>query len=251
MSDHRLFVCSVLSLLIAPLVAAGQAAPVKMVAPLAVQGALNELEPLLESRVGAPVQIEYITMARLVERVSKGEAADVTIVSKAGAEQLAGNGLVKSQLDLVQSEIGIAVADNAPTPVLNTTDDFIAFLKTVPSIAYFGISGSGTLLTQFADKHGLTDVLKAKGIAITEGFTSTLVHDGKAASAIQQISELKFGGANNIVPLPESIQVRSVNSLVVLNITRQLALADKVVQVLTSPEAAVIYQRAGLKPLFK
>lgn len=249
--NHRVLICSLLCWVISPLATAGEATPVKIIAPLAVQGALKEIQPLLQSKVGAPVRIEYITMARVVERVSTGEAADVTIVSQAGAEQLAAKGLVKSQLDLVQSEVGIAVADNAPTPVLKTTEDFIAFLKAVPSIAYFGISGSGALLTKFAEQHGLAEVLKTKGVPITEGYTSTWVRDGKAASAIQQISELKFGGANNIAPLPESIQVRSVNCLVVLRATQQAAVADKVVQVLTSPEAAGIYQRAGLKPLFK
>ncbi len=250
--DRRTFICSILTLLMSPLVAVAQATMVNVVAPLALQGALTEIEPLLHAQVGAPVRIEYVTMARLVERLNQLEGmVDVAIVSEAGAEELAGKGLVKSRLDLVESEIGIAVADNAPTPVLKTTEDFVAFLKSTPSIAYFGISGSGKLLTQFAEKHGLVDVIKAKGIAITAGFTSSLVRDGTAASAIQQLSELKFGGANNIAPLPESIQVRSVNCAVVLSTTRQTGLAHQVVQVLTSPEAAGIFQRARLKPLFK
>jgi molybdate transport system substrate-binding protein len=216
-----------------------------------VNGAVHQIEPLLHARVNAPVEIEYTSMAQIIQRLNNGEAMDVTVISRAATQQLAAKGLVKSQYDLVLAEVGIAVADNAPTPVLKTAEDFIAFLKATPSIAYFSPGASGNLLLQFAETNGLTDIVKQKATVISEGFTSTQVRDGKVASAIQQISELMAGGAKNIVPLPDSVQVRATTCVVVFNSTRQAEAAEQIAQVLTSSDAAAIYERSGLIPIFK
>ncbi len=229
---------------------AGETSPTRVLVPLMLQGAVTELEPQLRSRAGGSLQIEYVQMAKLVERLGQGEQADVTVVTRAATQQLAAQGRVKSQADLVQSELGLAVADSAPAPVLNTTEDFVAFLRLTPSIAYFGAGASGAVFTSFVERHGLTDIIRQKATVITEGFASSLVRDGKVASAIQPVSELKFGGANNVVPLPESVQVRSISCVVVFNTARRTDVADRIVQVLKSDEAAAAYRRAGLTSLF-
>ena len=97
----------------------------------------------MPARSGVPVKTEFATTAALVERLTNGEAADLAILTKEAVQQLAANGYVHSSTDLVLSVIGIAVADDAPTPVMQTTDDFVAFMKATPSIAYTvrGVSG--------------------------------------------------------------------------------------------------------------
>lgn len=248
--NGRTLVFSLLLACAAPLFASDESDTTRILLPNMLQGAVTELEPLLRSRAGAPLQIEYVQMAKLVERLGKGERADVTVVNRAATQQLAAQGRVKSQAELVQSELGLAVADSAPTPVLKTTEDFIAFLKATPSIAYFGTGASGAVFTAFLEKHGLTEVIKAKATVATDGFVASLVRDGKVASAIQPVSELKFGGANNVVPLPDSAQARSISSVVVFNNARA-EVTDRIVQVLMSDEAAAAYRRAGLMPMFK
>ena len=70
---------------------------------------------------------------RVVSRSSarrfSGEAADIAILTKEAVQQLAAKGYVRSPTDLVLSVIGIAVGDSAPTPVMKTTEDFVAFMK--------------------------------------------------------------------------------------------------------------------------
>jgi molybdate transport system substrate-binding protein len=229
--------------------AVAQQAPVKIVATIAVEGAFTEIEPLLRTRAGAPVEIEFATTAALVERLANGEAADVAVLTKDAVAQLAEQGNVRSSTDLVRSVIGIAVADDATLPVMRTTADFVGFMNATPSIAYTVRGVSGVHMAQLIERFGLTDVVKPKA-TIVDGFSGTLLREGKVAAAVQQISELKFTGATKIVPLPEELQVATIFTLAVSSATPHPDAAASVVAVLTSRDAAAAYERSGATPLF-
>lgn len=241
-----------LALLCAALrLSAAEPAVTRVLVPQLAQGAVAEIEPLLRARAGGAMQVEYLPMPALVERLNAGDTADVAIISRANAQQLAARGRVRSQADLVQSELGVAVPDGAPAPVLNTAEDFVAFLRTTKSIALFaGTAGSGGQVRQFAGKHGLLPALERKTVPVTEGFAATWVLEGKAASAAQQISELRFAGATNIVPLPEAAQNRGITAVVALAGAGNPDVADRIVAALTTPQAAAAYRRTGLAPAF-
>jgi molybdate transport system substrate-binding protein len=227
-----------------------QEAPVKIVATIAVEGAFAEITPLLRARSEVPVEVEFATTAALVERLAEGEAADLAILTQEAVQQLAAQGNVRSSTDLVLSVIGIAVADDAPLPAMATTADFVAFMKATPSIAYTVRGVSGLHMAQLIERFGLADVVKPKA-ALVDGFSGTLLREGKVAAAVQQISELKFTGAKNVVPLPDEIQVQTIFTVAVLNRSTRADAAAKVVAVLTSPEAAAAYERSGAAAAFK
>jgi len=229
--------------------AVAQDAPVKIVATIAVEGAFAEIEPLLPARSGVPVKVEFATTAALVERLTNGEGADLAILTKEAVQQLAAKGHVSSSIDLVLSLIGIAVADDAPRPVMKTTEDFVAFMRATPSIAYTVRGVSGVHMAQLLERLGLAAVVKPKA-TLVDGFSGALLREGKVAAAVQQISELKFTGATNIVPLPAELQVETVFTLAVLNGAAPDGAAAQVVAVLTSGDAAAVYERSGSTPLF-
>jgi molybdate transport system substrate-binding protein len=249
LKSHTLICTALLSLMTLSAVAAE--APVKILATIAVQGAFADIEPLLSPRAGVPVKMGFAQTSSILERLMHGEAADLVILTKQAAESLAAKGRVQSQTDLVAGVIGIAVADNARPPILKTTEDFVAFLKATPSIAYTSSGVSGLHMAQLIEKFGLTNVMKPKTTLVADGFAAPLLRQGKVAAAVQQISELKFGGANNIVPLPDAIQLRTVFTVAVVNGTTRADAAARVLRVLTSPDASAIYQRSGLSPVFK
>ena len=230
--------------------AAAQEAPVKVVATIAVEGALTEIEASLSAASGVPVELEFATTAALVERLTNGEAADLAVLTKEAVQQLAAKGNVRSSTDLVLSVIGIAVADDAPLPAMKTTQDFVAFMKATPSIAYTVRGVSGLHMARLIEQLGLAAVVKPKAVVV-DGFSGTLLREGKVAAAVQQISELRFTGATKIVPLPDEIQVQTAFTLAVLNGTTGVDAAAKVVRALTSPEAAAAYERSGASPLFE
>lgn len=232
------------------LAAVSQDAPVKMVATIAVEGAFVELAPLLPVRSGVAVNVEFATTAALVERLTKGETADLAILTKDAVQQLAAKGHVHSSTDLVVSAIGIAVSDDASLPAMKTTEDFVAFMKATPSIAYTVRGVSGLHMAQLIEQLDLADVVKPKAMLV-DGFAGTPLREGRVAAAVQQISELRFSGAKNIVPLPDEIQVRTVFTVAVLNGAASADSATKIVRVLTSSEAAAAYERAGASPMFR
>jgi molybdate transport system substrate-binding protein len=225
-------------------------APVKIVATLAVQGAFAQLEPLLAARAGVPVKVEFATTQALVERLTNGEAADLAILTQDAVRQLAAKGYARSPTDLVLSVIGIAVADDAPAPAMKTTEDFVAFMKATPSIAYTVRGVSGLHMAQLIERLGLGGVVKPKALVV-EGLSGTHLREGRVAAAVQQISELRLAGANNIVPLPDAIQARTVFAVAVMSGTTRADAAAAIVRVLTSTEAAAAYERSGVSPLFK
>lgn len=226
-------------------------APLKILSTIAVQGALTGIEPMVLKGAGVPVKIEYSTTNAIVERVTKGEFADMVILTQAAAQQLGAAGKVKSQTDLVRSEVGIALADNAAKPAMKTTDDLVAFLKATPSLVYTSNGASGVHMAQTIEKLGLAEAMKSKTIVLKEGFAFEQVKQGKAAAAVQQVSELKFAGAKNIVPLPDANQSRLIFSTAVLNGTKHVDATAKIVKVLTSAEAAKAYSNSGVMPVFK
>jgi molybdate transport system substrate-binding protein len=132
---------------------------------------------------------------------------------------------------------------------MQTTEDFVAFMKATPSIAYTLRGVSGVHMAQLIERLGLAEVVKPKA-TIVDGFSGTALREGKVVAAVQQIGELKFAGATNIVPLPDAIQVRTVFTVAVLSGTARADDAAKVVGVLTSPDAAAAYERSGATPLF-
>jgi len=223
---------------------------VKVLATIAVQGAFAEIEPLLPAQSGVPVNVEFATTAALVERLMNGERADLAILTKEAVQQLQAERLVRSSTDLVLSVIGIAVGDDAPLPAMKTTEDFVAFMRATPSIAYTARGVSGVHMARLLERLGLADVVRPKA-TIVDGFAAAPLREGKVAAAVQQISELKFAGAQNIVPLPDELQVATTFTVAVLTRATRADSAAQVLRALTSREAAAAYERSGASPLFK
>jgi molybdate transport system substrate-binding protein len=238
------------ALLLSAQIVGAQEAPLRVVATIAVEGAFVEIEPLLRGRSGVPVNVEFATTAALVERLTSGERADLAILTRDAVRQLDAKGLVASSIDLVRSVIGIAVADGAPLPAMKTTQDFVAFMKATPSIAYTARGVSGLHMAQLLDQLGLEAVVQPKAIVV-DGFAARPLREGQVAAAVQQISELKFMGADNVVPLPDALQVETTFTLAVLDGTSRAASVAQIVRVLTSSEAAKAYERSGVSPLFE
>jgi molybdate transport system substrate-binding protein len=231
-------------LLCAPVLAAE--APVRILSTLAVQGAFADIDSLLRAHGGVPFTIEFAATIPAVERLLGGESADLVILTQEGVQQLADKGRVQMRKDLVLSQVGIAVADDAPLPILKTMDDFVALLKSTPSIAYTARGASGLHMAKVIEDLGLTELVHPKVTLVPEGFTGTLLLKGEVAVAVQQLA-----GATNILPLPDAIQSRTIFTTAILSGTPRAEAAAKIVAILASPDAAKAYVRSGVEPVFE
>ena len=123
-------------ILSAPSAGAADKPRIKILAALAVEPAFPDIKPMIPASTGVEIDIEFAMSPTVVERLNKGEMADLVILTKEGMAGMAKAGEVGQATDLISSDVGIAVADGAPLPVINTADDLVVFLKATPSIAY-------------------------------------------------------------------------------------------------------------------
>jgi molybdate transport system substrate-binding protein len=242
--NNRARICLLVMALLSSVVS-GAAVPVRILATQGVQGAITDVQPLFKARAGTEVTVEFGMAATLLARVTQGENPEIVILPQQAVQQLAAKGKVRTQADLGSSTVGVAVADDAPLPVLKTPEDFAAFLKATPSIAYTARGASGVHIAKVIQQLGLADIVKRKATVIDEGLAATLIREGKVAAAVQQITELKLAGAKHIVPLPDALQLRTVFTAAVLE-SATSGTGESAMKVLTSPEAAAIYERSGL-----
>jgi molybdate transport system substrate-binding protein len=223
--------------------------PANLVCNTAIQGPVRELEASLHAKLHPPVTIVSGANAQGARRVDSGEPVDVAVLTKESIQQLAAKGLIKVQVDLAMSDVAIALADQAPTPVLRTPDDLVKLLRELPTLGYT-TGASGQHMAQVIEQLGLTEVMKPKS-TLVGGAAGKLLADGKVAAAVQQVGELRSEGAKNVVFLPEALQMHSIVTVAVMSNAPHPQAAMQMLRMLTSPSAVPVYQRWGLVPLYR
>ena len=105
-------------LLVATGMSVANAAEIKLLCAVALQPAIAGLIPEFEKSSGHKVTITYGTAGAMADRVQKGEAADVTIVSGPQIDELQGQGKVVagSRVDIAKVGVGVFVRKGAEKP---------------------------------------------------------------------------------------------------------------------------------------
>jgi len=126
------------------------AAEIKILSPGATEGALSELLPQFEKSSGHKITINYGPVGGLAARVTKGETADIVILSDSVAEELrkAGKTVDGTQVVIAKVGIGVFVRKGDPKPDISTADAFIRALTNAKVIAYADpkLGGSSSIL---------------------------------------------------------------------------------------------------------
>ena len=94
------------------------------------------------------------------------------------------------RVDLVTSDIGMAVKQGAPVPDISTTEAFVATLRAARSIAFSKQGASGMYFASLLKRLGIEDEVRAKATVLPEGLTGEPVARGEVELAVQQMSEL-------------------------------------------------------------
>jgi hypothetical protein len=207
---------------------------------------LQTLEPMIEARIGGPVDIEIVGTGGIPERILKGDNIDMVVTYRESLADAAAKGRIQAQTDVAISNVAIGVPDNAPVPVLKTNADVAAFLKSVPKFGR-STSLSGQHMASVIEKLGLTAEMKPK--IDTSAPPAARIAKGELPAGAQQISELRIAGVKNIVPLPDSLQTNLTLSAATVQGTSRAEDVKKIVALLASKDANKAYADAGLKPI--
>ena len=184
-------------------------------------------------------------------RIDAGETADVAILTREGVEQLAAGGVLvaASVVDVARSHVGIAVRAGAAKPDIGSPEALKAALLAAKSIAYSRIGASGILFAGLIRQLGVAEAVNAKATIIPGGFTGELAARGEVELAVQQVSELMVvPGVEVVGPLPRRCRARRCFRRECSRARKRRG-GNRLVQFLSSPEAAGALEAAGLEPV--
>jgi molybdate transport system substrate-binding protein len=150
--------------------------------------------------------------------------------------------------------IGMVVRAGAAKPDIGSVETLRSTLLASKSIAYSD-SGSGTyLVTTLFPKLGIAEQVAGKSRKVrgppSGEPVAAVVARGEAEIGFQQVSELiHVPGIAFVGTIPAEVQPPIFFAAALTSTGRQSEAASALVRFLTSPEAAPVIVKAGLKPL--
>jgi molybdate transport system substrate-binding protein len=220
----------------------------RLLSTLAVMGAIRELIARCEAE-GIPIKADFAPTIALLERLRAGEAADITIITANGIDELIAEGIIKpnTRTDIARSFVGIAIKAGAPKPDIASVEAFKAALLSARSVAYSKIGASGVVFATLLDRLSIAGAVKT--LIVPSGLTAERLITGEADLAVQQISELmRVPGIEVVGPLPPEIQTVVTFSGGMLTQSAHPETAAALLRFLGSPTIAPILKRTGLEP---
>jgi molybdate transport system substrate-binding protein len=224
---------------------------VNVLCTLGLRSVLAEVAAAFADATREELSASYQSSIALMDRIAKGETADLAIITDAAIETLIGRGKVlrDSRRDLASSAIGLAVRAGAPRPDISTPDALRRALIAAKSITYTVTGASGIHFAQVVERLGIADDIMAKAI-VRDGLAGALAASGEVELAVQQVSELmQVKGIDLIGPLPAELQKLTVFSAGIFAEAKNPHGAAALLAFLSTPETAAVIKAKGLEPL--
>ncbi|WP_082123753.1 substrate-binding domain-containing protein [Arthrobacter sp. YC-RL1] len=168
----------------------------------------ERIMPAFVRATGRSVDLVFDQTDELLQRIAAGALPSIYI-GVSGVLEDAGRlrGTFKMARHIVSSGIGIAAATSVGAPTLTTVEELVSALTECRSVAYSRTRPSGTYFNQLLHDLGIAEVVNSRATFVEEGPTARALVDGRAALAVQQISELQLIPDVAILgPLPEAVQ---------------------------------------------
>ena len=215
------------------------------------RGVLGELIPQFERSSGHSVSISYDPVKVMMERIARGETADLAMLGGSAIADLIREGKVTagSKRTIASCGIGVAVLAGAAKPDIGSLHAFKNALIAARSIAWTQEGASGIYFSKLIERLGIAEAVKAKAVRRPGGLIGELVAARKAELAVQQIPELMaVPGIELVGPLPQEIQMTTVSAAGIFASAREPAAAQALLDFLTTPASARVFKARGLEP---
>lgn len=225
---------------------------IRVLASNGVKAVLDELLPQFERANGRRLATEFGTTASIKQRIEKGEAFDVVIVTSEAVDDLIKAGKVAraTRADLARSGIGVGIRKGAPKPDIRTPEALKRTLLNAKSLTYAQDGASRVHIEKMVERLGIAENMKPK-IALTQGSARGLanVAAGQGDLAMTLISEiLPVDGVELLGPLPAELQnYVSLAGAVSVN-AKSAEAGSALLKFLTGPSVAPTYKAKGMEP---
>lgn len=218
---------------------------------MATRQVLAELGAAFEQRAACAVAIEAVGGVDAAKRVAAGEAFDVVILASDAIDKLiaAGHLQAGSRVDLVRSEVAIAVQAGAAVPDVGSEEALQRAVLAARSISY-STGPSGVALAALFERWGIAEQVRARTVQAPPGVpVGSLIAKGEVALGFQQLSELiHVEGIDIVGPLPAPVQIDTVFSAGVVAGSPNADAVRRLLAFMASPEAADAKRRQGMAP---
>ena len=225
-------------------------APIKLLSSMATRQLLADLVAQFQQTSTQPVAVESVGGVDATRRVLAGEAVDAVVLAANAIDQLiaAGKLLAGSRVDLVRSDVAIAVRAGAPRPDIGSEDGVKRAVLAARSVSY-STGPSGVHLATLFERWGIADEIKPRIVQAPPGVpVGSLVAKGEVELGFQQLSELlPLAGIDIIGLLPAAIQIVTTFSAGVSVTSTQADAVRALLAFMVSPAATAAKLANGME----
>jgi len=218
---------------------------------MATRGLLDELAAAYAQRTGVPVSFEAVGGVDAARRVVDGESFDIVVLASDAIDKLIAAGRLDAagKVDIVRSEVGVAVHADAEPPGIATEDAVRHAVQSAARIAY-STGPSGFALLALFERWGIADEIRGRLVQAPPGVSvGALVARGDAALGFQQMSELiGLEGIRLLGPLPRQIRIVTTFSAAPGIGTSPPAAVRALLDFMASDVSAEAKRRHGMAP---
>jgi molybdate transport system substrate-binding protein len=221
---------------------------IKLFSALAVRKALEDVVlDAFTAETGIEVERHFDPTVQLLKRIAAGEQFDVMIGVTESFDELEALVDRATMTPLAKASLGLAVAGGARRPDISTESGFVTALLGARSVAFSRSGASGIYFGGLIERLGIAEAVGSRATQLEKGFAADAIVDGRADMAIQQLSELMFVPAVDIVgPFPDSLQQFTDFSAVVSRSTSNRDECLALVRFLASQVAKSAYLETNL-----
>jgi len=231
-----------------------RAAEVTLLGPASFRVLFPELLPQFEKASGNKVTAGYAPLGVITDRVIKGEAVDVAIVSGQQNDELQKQGklLAGSRVEIAQVGFTIFIKKGAAKPDLSSSDALKRALLAAKSIAVGDPArgGGASLYTiSLLKRLGISEEIKPKSRLEASGTEiAEAVAKGDAELGIGVASDLGLVAGIEAVALPAEVQSYSLYVAGVNADSKQVEAAKALIAFLKSPTVKQALTANGFEP---
>ena len=227
------------------------ATTVRGISSMATRALLAELGSMYRQRVGGvEVEIESVAGVDAARRVAQGDAFDLVVLAADAIARLEADGRLvgDSAVEIVRSEMAVAVPDASPRPSVETEAELKTAVLASPRIAY-STGPSGQALIRLFEQWGVAAALSDRLVQARPGVpVASLLARGDADIGFQQLSELiGVEGIAVLGPLPEPIRVTTIFAGAITAASPIPLQAGEFLAFLASSETAAVKLRHGME----
>ena len=221
----------------------------KLISSMATRQLLAHFAALWQDKSGIKVVVESVGGVDAAKRVQAGEVFDGVVLAGDAIDKLIASGhlLAGSRIDLVHSNVAVAVKAGALVPDISSEAALRRAIEAAPSIGY-STGPSGVALIKLFERWGITGDLASCLVQAPPGMpVAGLVARGEVALGFQQLSELiNEEGVMVVGVLPESVAITTVFSAATCAVCEQVDKLGEFIAWMETPEVLAVKRRHGM-----